>query len=318
VLTRASKTVTHLVFGAGGDGNAVVGCLDEGAFLVGPSWVEACEAGRCEAAVTGHEWREEEALEAAGDGEEKPEEKKKQDEEGDEEFKPEPAAEGKSKQTRKRREADVPRDETGSVIVPFTVAGVTVTSLGTRVAHCSPTALYSIGYAAEAMRPSYKHPSVKVCISFFFSFFFLSYLAQVRYQYTVEEGPEGGVLFRLLCPHDPGNSLTGTSPDAVCSAAAALLAEQAGKKTNSAKCKGEEWFGLSLPAVRQVLQVCLKNVWRKSNAHFFHTGAAGCGRVRGIHSSGRRRALAAQARQEKDRSKEEKKSAGGSGSGGAG
>jgi hypothetical protein len=160
--------VTHLVFGVGGDANAVVGSLDEGAFLVGPSWVEACETGRCEAGVTGHEWREEEALQAAGDGAADETEKEKEaggEKDGEDEFKPDSSAtEPKNKQSRKRREADVPRDETGAVILPFSVGGVTVTALGElrAAAHCSATALYPLGYAAEAVRPSYKHPAVKV------------------------------------------------------------------------------------------------------------------------------------------------------------
>ncbi len=55
VLKRPSKTITHLVFGVGGDANMVVSALDEGAFLVGPTWVDACEAGRCEAGAAGHD-----------------------------------------------------------------------------------------------------------------------------------------------------------------------------------------------------------------------------------------------------------------------
>jgi hypothetical protein len=88
---------------------------------------------------------------------------------------------------------------------------------------------------------------------------------QVRYQFSIEEGAEGAPQFRLLCPHDAANPLTGASPDAVCAAAAALLAEASGKKNNSAKVKGEEWFGVSLPAVRTLLQVRMisENVWRK-------------------------------------------------------
>ncbi len=232
-MKRPSKTVTHVVFGVGGDGNAVVGGLDEGALLVGPSWVEACEGGRCEAPTLGHEWKEEEALEAAGSGEEAAAEEAQQE--------TAPKKTAKKKKTKKRaarRAADVPRDGDGAVVLPFTVGTVTVTSLGELVAgdkYCCETALYPVGFASEAMRPSYKHPAVKV-----------------RYQMSVERGEEGP-LFRLVCPHDTANPLVGSSADEVCLRAATLLAEASDKMAPS-KARGDEWFGLSSETVRRVLQ----------------------------------------------------------------
>ncbi len=50
-------------------------------------------------------------------------------------------------------------------MLPFTLGGLTVTALGQLrpgAAFCSPSALYPTGYAAESVRPSYKHPTVKV------------------------------------------------------------------------------------------------------------------------------------------------------------
>lgn len=238
VLKRVSKTTTHVVFGAGGDGNAAVSGLDEGAALVGASWVAACEAARGEAPLPPHLLAESSALRLALQHQEEAEEEQQQTRR---------TKTKKTKTTTKKKKragttTAVPRDASGAAVLPLTVGAVTVSALGALAgrgaAFHAPRALYPVGYAAEALRVSHKHPP-----------------ARVRYCFSVEAAPDDSApLFRAVCMHDPANPIVGASPSEVCMRVATLLAEARQQPPPTRAPRGEDWFGLSNPTVRALLQ----------------------------------------------------------------
>ncbi len=268
VLKRPAKSVTHCVFGPGGDPNFVVGCLDEGAVLVGPGWVAACEQQQCEASTAEHVLEESAALRMAEEEEtlrmqkEEEEEQKQQQQQQEQEDedknikkKKQAAAKTKKKKNttaaaRKRKQrskkksgaAAVPRDETGAVVLPLTLGALTLVSLGALEGrgpafHCAD-ALFPVGFVSESVRPSYKHPATKV-----------------RYVFSVELAPDGeSPQFRAVCAHDTANPIVGSSTSEVCMRIATLLAEAKNEKPPSRAPRGNDWFGLSNETVRELLQ----------------------------------------------------------------
>jgi actin-related protein len=227
--------MTHCIFAVGGDANVVVASLDEGAFLVGPSWVVGCEAAQSEVPVLGHEWKEEEALRVAEGVEEEEEEEEK--------SKPAAPKKKKARKRKARRRAGpvVVRDENGAVVLPLTLGTLTVNALGVLeglgASFHSEDALYPVGFVSESVRPSYKHPATKV-----------------KYTFSIEAGAEGVPQFRVVCAHDLGNPIVGASSTEVCMRVASLLAEAKGEKAPSRGPKGNDWFGLSNLTMRELLQ----------------------------------------------------------------
>jgi hypothetical protein len=180
---------------------------------VGARWVEACERDQTEASVEGLEWKETEAVAVAAGYQEEPEEEEEEEEEVEEvEEEVIPVKTSRKPPRRKRaRAVEIPRDEAGNVILPFSIGRLTVTSLGEikHASHCTKKTLYPIGYQVENERFSYKHPKLKV-----------------RYSFQILAGSEeNSLVFRVVCGHDVQNPLEGATPSEVCLQVATLLAK---------------------------------------------------------------------------------------------
>lgn len=150
-----------------------------------------------------------------------------------------PALSGGKKRTL-RLPVDVPRDAAGKPLMPVVVGSLTVVALGTLEGlpdFCAKTALYPLGYCAESLRPSYKHPQLKD-----------------RYRFEVLRDESGKPQFRISCGHDPENAIVGSSPTDVCAEVQRRVAAAKGTAAPKTAPSGNEWFGFSAPTVRKLLQ----------------------------------------------------------------